>query len=300
MLLGVRGKGIAGAADLPGGDAPAAARVHAGLLHRRADRPAAARRRRGPLHRGRGGRDAAAARSARRRPAATSSRSPQAAEDAVPGDIDDDMAIVVVRTSPAEPRLVGAHRSRPSRSWSPRPGGSPRRRSVAGAWTPSRPTSPACWSPRWSPTSSCTPRSAAARPRWTGPERRSCPRRSARPQALAGHAGPAARVQPRLEPAGLPPAWRRGAREALPPPPARSSRCGCARGATSVWVEVFDPDLRLPRIRSAGETDEGGRGLYLVDQLATRWGSGRPRTARRSGSRCPSRPRRATADPPPG
>jgi PAS domain S-box-containing protein len=45
------------------------------------------------------------------------------------------------------------------------------------------------------------------------------------------------------------------------------------RGETAVWVEVFDPDLRLPRIRSAGETDEGGRGLYLVDQLATRWGS---------------------------
>jgi hypothetical protein len=40
-----------------------------------------------------------------------------------------------------------------------------------------------------------------------------------------------------------------------------------------VWVEVFDADLRLPRIRSAGETDEGGRGLYLVDQLASRWGS---------------------------
>jgi PAS domain S-box-containing protein len=45
------------------------------------------------------------------------------------------------------------------------------------------------------------------------------------------------------------------------------------RGASAVWVEVFDPDLRLPRIRSAGENDEGGRGLYLVDQLATRWGS---------------------------
>jgi PAS domain S-box-containing protein len=45
------------------------------------------------------------------------------------------------------------------------------------------------------------------------------------------------------------------------------------RGDTAVWVEVFDPDLRLPRIRNAGENDEGGRGLYLVDQLATRWGS---------------------------
>jgi hypothetical protein len=45
------------------------------------------------------------------------------------------------------------------------------------------------------------------------------------------------------------------------------------KGQTSVWVEVFDSDLRLPRIRTAGENDEGGRGLYLVDQLANRWGS---------------------------
>ncbi|WP_043624805.1 ATP-binding SpoIIE family protein phosphatase [Nonomuraea candida] len=45
------------------------------------------------------------------------------------------------------------------------------------------------------------------------------------------------------------------------------------RGEEAVWVEVFDQDLRLPRIRSAGENDEGGRGLYLVDQLARRWGS---------------------------
>jgi len=45
------------------------------------------------------------------------------------------------------------------------------------------------------------------------------------------------------------------------------------RGADTVWVEVFDNDLRLPRIRSAAADDEGGRGLYLVEQLATRWGS---------------------------
>jgi serine phosphatase RsbU (regulator of sigma subunit) len=45
------------------------------------------------------------------------------------------------------------------------------------------------------------------------------------------------------------------------------------RGAESVWVEAFDPDLRLPRLRTARATDEGGRGLYLVEQLATRWGS---------------------------
>src|ERR1700722_5927521 len=45
------------------------------------------------------------------------------------------------------------------------------------------------------------------------------------------------------------------------------------KGAESVWVEVFDYDLRLPRIRMAGENDEGGRGLYLVDQLGDRWGA---------------------------
>jgi hypothetical protein len=45
------------------------------------------------------------------------------------------------------------------------------------------------------------------------------------------------------------------------------------RGHEAVWVEVVDADLRLPRIRSAGESDEGGRGLYLVDQFAARWGS---------------------------
>jgi hypothetical protein len=56
-------------------------------------------------------------------------------------------------------------------------------------------------------------------------------------------------------------------------PPSREFALSLRRGAASVWVEVFDPDLRLPRIRTAGETDEGGRGLYLVEQLATRWGS---------------------------
>jgi hypothetical protein len=56
-------------------------------------------------------------------------------------------------------------------------------------------------------------------------------------------------------------------------PPAREITLRLRRGRSAVWVEVFDPDLRLPRIRSAAETDEGGRGLYLVDQIATRWGS---------------------------
>ena len=81
-----------------------------------------------------------------------------------------------------------------------------------------------------------------------------------------------------LEPAGaavgpvsLAPGWEAEAppRE-LPPPPSKQFTLRLRRGAAAVWVEVFDTDLRLPRIRSAGETDEGGRGLYLVDQLAAR------------------------------
>ncbi|WP_018656057.1 ATP-binding SpoIIE family protein phosphatase [Actinomadura flavalba] len=56
-------------------------------------------------------------------------------------------------------------------------------------------------------------------------------------------------------------------------PPTKEFRLRLRRGADAVWVEVFDTDMRLPRIKSAGETDEGGRGLYLVDQLATRWGA---------------------------
>jgi hypothetical protein len=69
-------------------------------------------------------------------------------------------------------------------------------------------------------------------------------------------------------PAGPGPSAFRGVRAS-----AREFALRLRRGASSVWVEVFDPDLRLPRIRTATDTDEGGRGLYLVEQLATRWGS---------------------------
>jgi hypothetical protein len=61
--------------------------------------------------------------------------------------------------------------------------------------------------------------------------------------------------------------------EQRPEPPPKQFTLRLRRGAAAVWVEVFDADLRLPRIRSADETDEGGRGLYLVDQIASRWGS---------------------------
>ncbi|MER6421182.1 ATP-binding SpoIIE family protein phosphatase [Streptomyces sp. NPDC001137] len=39
--------------------------------------------------------------------------------------------------------------------------------------------------------------------------------------------------------------------------------------------EVADDASQLPRLRHAGATDEGGRGLYLVNRLARRWGATR-------------------------
>ncbi|RAY15514.1 histidine kinase [Actinomadura craniellae] len=71
--------------------------------------------------------------------------------------------------------------------------------------------------------------------------------------------------------------WGPGAGLGRREPSVKEFRLRLRRGRDSLWVEVFDSDLRLPRIRSAGETDEGGRGLYLVDQLAARWGA-RPTT----------------------
>ncbi|MFF4078271.1 SpoIIE family protein phosphatase [Streptomyces sp. NPDC001777] len=43
--------------------------------------------------------------------------------------------------------------------------------------------------------------------------------------------------------------------------------------AAQLTCEVSDPSATQPRMRRARLTDEGGRGLYLVAQLTTRWGS---------------------------
>jgi anti-sigma regulatory factor (Ser/Thr protein kinase) len=39
--------------------------------------------------------------------------------------------------------------------------------------------------------------------------------------------------------------------------------------------EVSDDDHRMPVLREPGGLDEDGRGLYLVSQLAARWGTSR-------------------------
>ena len=154
VLLGVRGKGIPGVPDLPRGDALPAARLCPGVLHRRPDRPAAARGRPWPLHRGRGAGDAlrGRARGGHGQPWRPSPRRPSRRCPA--------RSTTTWRSWWSAPRRSssppGSATSRPSRSGCRRPGGWPTRRSPAGAWTATRPTWPACWSPRWRPTWCCT------------------------------------------------------------------------------------------------------------------------------------------------
>jgi hypothetical protein len=176
----------------------------------------------------------------------------QAAEEAVPGDIDDDMAILVVRTSPvdlawwegsfpAEPIRVSEAR-RLAQATFLRWGMDPEQISLA-----------------------CLLVSEVV----TNAVLHTATSRSHRHEFALEAAGAGLPLAPVL--AG---GWGSAPfGERLPGSAKAEFTLRLRRGAEAVWVEVFDADLRLPRIRSAGETDEGGRGLYLVDQLASRWGS---------------------------
>jgi anti-sigma regulatory factor (Ser/Thr protein kinase) len=178
----------------------------------------------------------------------------QAAERAVPGDIDDDMAIVVVSTSRAD--LASWEASFPAEAIRV----SEARRNaqlVLGRWgVPHQQAELACLLVSEVVTNVVLHTAAPAR----------------RSHELA--------LEPAAAPAGVPVTGGLGAAEGWDAGefgdlavPARQFTLRLRRGAAAVWVEVFDADMRLPRIRSAGENDEGGRGLYLVDQLASRWGS---------------------------
>jgi anti-sigma regulatory factor (Ser/Thr protein kinase) len=198
-----------------------------------------------------------------------------AAEYAVPGDIDDDMAILVVKSSaselasterrfPAEPIMVSEARRVAAQtfwSWGMDPGQ----------------TELACLLVSEVVTNAVLHASPTPSP---GHHFDFDLEPLIMPAPVGIPAGQGAAVQ-----GGAGPAWPGASPEAIPGSPPQSQtrpagqsslrelRLRLRRGATSVWVEVFDPDLRLPRIRTAAETDEGGRGLYLVEQLATRWGS---------------------------
>src|SRR6266487_1488358 len=176
----------------------------------------------------------------------------KAAEEAVPGDIDDDMAIVVVRSSatklpsqervfPAEPIMV-----------------SEARRMAAETF--------ADW--RLDPEQAqlaCLLVSEVV----TNVVLHAAPSPSRRRELVFEAAG----IGGGLAGTGLDETWDLGPFDDAPVATGTEFTLRLRRGESAVWVEVFDSDLRLPRIRSAGENDEGGRGLYLVDQLATRWGS---------------------------
>ncbi len=183
----------------------------------------------------------------------------QAAERAVPGDIDDDMAIVVVRTSgtdlaswegnfPAEPIRVSEAR-RLAHDTFVRWGMELEQVDLACLLVSEVVTNVVLH--------------AAISP---------SPRNEFMPETDgAAGASPAGLPSPLDDWPDLP--FTAGAMA----PGGKEFTLRLRQGVTAIWVEVFDADLRLPRIRSAMETDEGGRGLYLVDQLATRWGS-RPTT----------------------
>ncbi|HJZ28678.1 MAG TPA: SpoIIE family protein phosphatase, partial [Streptosporangiaceae bacterium] len=214
-----------------------------------------------------------------------------AAEFAVPGDIDDDMAILVVKSSsaelasiessfPAEPIMVSEARRLAAQTF--------------GSWgMDAEQVELACLLVSEVVTNavlhaSITP-SPGRRPDFDfdlDPVIMSAPVGSPRTPEPVPAAGPrsrpaavkAAAAPVRVSVPGVPvqggavPGWDDPVPEAGRIGP-REFALRLRRGANAVWVEVFDPDLRLPRIRTAAETDEGGRGLYLVEQLATRWGS---------------------------
>jgi PAS domain S-box-containing protein len=188
----------------------------------------------------------------------------EAAEQAVPGDIDDDMAIVVVRTSPADlASWEGSFLAEPVRVPEARRlahetfvrwGMDLEQVDLASLLVSEVVTNvvlhAASSAPRRNEFAHTTAADPAGDPSpledWPGPLRGALELLDSRTGGDAGFSGKEFTLRLR-------------------------------RGTSAVWVEVFDADLRLPRIRTAGETDEGGRGLYLVDQLASRWGS-RPTT----------------------
>ncbi|MCL2585783.1 MAG: SpoIIE family protein phosphatase [Streptosporangiales bacterium] len=192
----------------------------------------------------------------------------QAAEHAVPGNIDDDMAILVLRSAPfdlaseeksypAEPIMVSEARRLASdtfASWDMDAG----QAELACLLVSEVVTNAVLHA-------SITP--SPVRRYDFGEESVIAPApgdtaADTAADADEGAGGPAAPLAGPSGPAHAGPATR-----------PRQFSIRLRRGGESVWVEVHDPDLRLPRLRSATDTDEGGRGLYLVEQLATRWGS---------------------------
>jgi serine phosphatase RsbU (regulator of sigma subunit) len=190
-----------------------------------------------------------------------------AAENAVPGDIDDDMAILVLRSSPEDLALVEC--SFPAEPIMV----SEARRAAAAAfasWNMDADQADlACLLVSEMVTNAVLHASVTPNPAGHRLEidiDSPVPVASPVPAALPG-------AWPTTMAAIASQAWDNPGAHPAPAHRPREFVLRLRRGAEVVWVEVFDPDLRLPRLRTARATDEGGRGLYLVEQLATRWGS---------------------------
>jgi serine phosphatase RsbU (regulator of sigma subunit) len=181
-----------------------------------------------------------------------------AAENAVPGDIDDDMAILVFRSSPDDLATV-------ERSFPAEPIMVSEARRVATATFAAWKMDPDQADLALLLVSEVVTNAVLHASVTPSPAGR---RFDLELEPLADALAPGASVGA-LTPAGGFPAVSHHSPVYRP----REFTLRLRRGAESVWVEVFDPDLRLPRLRTARATDEGGRGLYLVEQLATRWGS---------------------------
>jgi anti-sigma regulatory factor (Ser/Thr protein kinase) len=186
-----------------------------------------------------------------------------AAEYAVPGDIDDDMAILVVKSSPAD--LAFAERVFPAEPIMVSEARRLAAQTFASWGMEPEQTELACLLVSEVVTNAVLHASITPSPGHELDLEMESAFVSAPPPRVSAAVGPLGSLAVGRP---APPAWD-GRRVGRP----REFALRLRRGAASIWVEVFDPDLRLPRIRTAAETDEGGRGLYLVEQLATRWGS---------------------------
>jgi len=208
----------------------------------------------------------------------------RAAAESVPGDIDDDMAILVVRSLPAE--LDARERVFPAEPVMV----SEARRMALDAFRTwgmdSAQAGLACLLVSEVVTNAVLHTAAAASPRRelgdVSPDAAALagdlaaaavtvPPKAAGPGPSGDTAGPAAApLLPWEVPGPVVVPGRPAAFTATAP---KNFAMRLRRGSAAIWVEVFDPDMRLPRIRTAEDSDEGGRGLYLVEQLATRWGT---------------------------
>jgi serine phosphatase RsbU (regulator of sigma subunit) len=194
-----------------------------------------------------------------------------AAEYAVPGDIDDDMAILVVKSAPSE--LASVERAFPAEPIMVSEARRLAAQTFASWGMDGGQAELACLLVSEVVTNAVLHAAAAPRPGRDPAmelELEPAPALVSAPVSNLEPVGALGRVWDGTEPGPMPAVGlgRRAAAQRQ-----KQFELRLRRGANSVWVEVFDPDLRLPRLRTAAETDEGGRGLYLVEQLATRWGS---------------------------